>query len=123
MRYLRSRTGTADWLDTSGDERRVGTTHALVNVAAAGLFAASWLVRRADRAGVGRLLSGAGLVAVGAAGYLGGHLAYVRGVGVNTTAFQSGPDQWTAVCLLDELPLAEPISIRHGAVQLVVIQT
>ena len=30
-------------------------------------------------------------------GLLGGHLAYTLGVGVNTNAFETGPDEWTAV--------------------------
>jgi nitrite reductase/ring-hydroxylating ferredoxin subunit/uncharacterized membrane protein len=114
--------GTADWLDTSGAERRVGTTHAIANVAATTLFGASWLVRRMGATGAGRVLSGAGLAAVGAAGYLGGHLAYARGVGVNTTAFQSGPDEWTVVRDIEDLPLDTPVRIVSGSIQLVAVR-
>jgi nitrite reductase/ring-hydroxylating ferredoxin subunit len=38
-----------------------------------------------------------------AAGFLGGHLAYARGVGVSTTAFQSGPADWSRLLDADEL--------------------
>jgi nitrite reductase/ring-hydroxylating ferredoxin subunit len=34
----------------------------------------------------------------GVAGWLGGHLAYAMGVGVDTTAFQHLPTEWTDVC-------------------------
>lgn len=115
-------TGTADWLDTSGDERRLGTAHALGNLTATTLFGASWFARGTGRTGLGRLLSGVALSAVGAAGYLGGHLAYAKGVGVNTTAFQSGPDDWTAVSDLDELPLDEAVPLDCGSVRLVAVR-
>lgn len=45
----------------------------------------------------GALLAFAGAGVLGASGYLGGHMAYVRGVGVNQTAFDAGPQDWTAV--------------------------
>lgn len=114
--------GTADWLDTSGEERRVGTVHAIGNLAATTLFGASWFARRSGRTGLGRALSTAAMSAAGAAGYLGGHLAYAMGVGVNTTAFQSGPDDWTGVAALDELPLDAPVPVDCGAVRLVAIR-
>ncbi len=114
--------GTADWLDTSGGERRVGTVHAIANVAATTLFGASWLARRANRTGVGRVLSATGLAVMGAGGYLGGHLAYARGVGVNTTAFQSGPQEWTAVCAVHDLPLDAAAPVVCGTVRLVAVR-
>lgn len=91
--------GAADWLDTSGAERRVGTLHAVLNNAATALFAASWLARRRGlrRTGIGFGLAGTATTA--GAAYLGGHLTYRRGVGVNTTAFQSGPQEWHEVTL------------------------
>jgi nitrite reductase/ring-hydroxylating ferredoxin subunit len=48
-----------------------------------------------------------GLVAfavTGAAGWLGGHLAYALGVGVDTTAFQTLPEEWTDACAEADLP-------------------
>ena len=38
-----------------------------------------------------------GSVAATVGGFLGGHLAYSLGVGVDTNAFETGPDDWTAV--------------------------
>jgi nitrite reductase/ring-hydroxylating ferredoxin subunit len=42
------------------------------------------------------------------AGLLGGHLAYARGVGVSTTAFQAGPDEWTDLIAVDQLDRQRP---------------
>ncbi len=68
---------------------------------------------------LGRALSGFGIAAIGCGGYLGGHLAYSRGVGVNTTAFQSGPTEWTPLCAVDDLGDGGfvPRSARHGRVR------
>jgi len=115
-------TGAADWLDTSGAEQRVGVAHALANDAAVTLFAGSWLARRSGRSVLGRVLSFVGLGAVGVAGYLGGHLAYGRGVGVSTTAFQSGPEEWTRAVRHDDLPLEAPASVSLDGLALVAVR-
>jgi nitrite reductase/ring-hydroxylating ferredoxin subunit/uncharacterized membrane protein len=86
--------GASDWLDTEGAERRVGSTHATLNALATAVYGASWLIRpRRPVLGVGLGLAGAGLAS--AAGWLGGHLTYALGVGVDTNAFDSGPTTWT----------------------------
>ena len=96
--------GASDWLSTDGAERRVGLAHAVLNYGAIGAYAGSWFARRAGRrrAGVGLSLGGAGLL--GAAGWLGGHLAYAQGVGVDTTVFQKFPTEWTDALAVDDLP-------------------
>lgn len=75
--------GLADWsaLGQRRRPRRVGLVHAASNVTATTLFAASWLARR--RGGNGRALAIAGALALNVGGYLGGHLSYAQGVGVN----------------------------------------
>jgi nitrite reductase/ring-hydroxylating ferredoxin subunit/uncharacterized membrane protein len=90
-------TGACDWLSTAGAERRVGAVHAVVNYAALGLQVASWVARRHGRRARGAALSLAGTSLVGVSGWLGGHLAYALGVGVDTTAFQKFPADWTDV--------------------------
>lgn len=89
--------GLSDWLDTTGAERRIGLVHALVNYVAFGLYGASWLARRRGQRTVGIALSAAGAGTLGVAGWLGGHLAYALGVGVDTTVFQPSPAEWTDV--------------------------
>jgi nitrite reductase/ring-hydroxylating ferredoxin subunit len=79
--------------------------HAVANVAALGLYTASWAARRRDDHGRGVALGLAGIGALTVGGHLGGHLSYSKGVGVDNTAFESGPDDWTDV--LDDSALGE----------------
>ena len=91
-------TGYADWADTepaNDTVRRVGIVHAAVNATAAMLFGASLAARAAGARGRGKLLALAGLGAISAGGYLGGHLTYAEGVGVDTTTFEDYPEDWT----------------------------
>jgi nitrite reductase/ring-hydroxylating ferredoxin subunit/uncharacterized membrane protein len=90
-------TGANDWTTTAGAERRVGFVHAVLNDVALTLYAGSWLARQRGHhlRGVGLSLAGASVL--GGAGWLGGHLAYALGVGVDTTAFQQFPEEWTDV--------------------------
>ncbi len=89
--------GASDWVDTLGAERRVGLVHALSNYTALGLYTASWRARGRGRHARGVALALAGSTLLGVGGWLGGHLAYALGVGVDTTAFQEGPADWTDV--------------------------
>ncbi|MDQ6837539.1 MAG: Rieske 2Fe-2S domain-containing protein [Actinomycetota bacterium] len=93
-------TGLSDWADTTGAEQRIGFVHLVLNTAAAGLYARSWWSRRRGRSGIAPAVAG-GLLAT-LAGWLGGHLAYSLGVGVDTNAFDGGPVDWT--------PLSEEVS-------------
>ena len=96
--------GLSDWLDTSGPERRVGFAHLAVNTLATGCYGLSWLARRRRNQGVGVLLAVVGAALASGAGWLGGHLTYALGVGVDTNAFDAPGVDWTA---LDIAPPAE----------------
>jgi nitrite reductase/ring-hydroxylating ferredoxin subunit/uncharacterized membrane protein len=101
-------TGWHDWADSepaSDDVRRSGFVHALLNGTAAAAFTASLVARRRGDIGRGKLLSLAGISLVGAGGWLGGHLSYARGVGVDQTVFDPGPSEWTVAA--DASVLAE----------------
>jgi uncharacterized membrane protein len=79
-------TGWSDWADTEPDDdevRRIGIVHALVNGGAIALYGASFAARRRGAHTTGVLLGLAGAGAMGAGGWLGGDLAFARGVGVN----------------------------------------
>ncbi len=80
--------GAAEWLTTEGAAKRVGLVHAIVNDLALTSYALSWRARHRGLHGRGIALSvvGAGLLTAG--GWLGGHLAYSLGVGVETTGAQ-----------------------------------
>ena len=100
--------GLNDWADTTPADdgvRRIGAVHAVANVAALGLYAASLAARRSDRHGRGVALGLAGAGALGVGGHLGGHLSYSKAVGVDRTAFEAGPEDWTE--LYDDAALPE----------------
>ncbi len=83
--------GWVEWADSEARNpavRRIGLVHAASNVAAVGLFGASLALRRRGARAGGRLFALAGSAALGAGGFLGGHLSYAEGVGVDQTAFE-----------------------------------
>ena len=102
--------GLSDWADSYGPERRVGLVHAAANLTGLGLFAASLMAghRSARRL---RLL---GLAAVSAGGYLGGHLSFGRGVGVDHQAFLEKPSDWVDALDADRLEEATPTLAEAG---------
>jgi nitrite reductase/ring-hydroxylating ferredoxin subunit/uncharacterized membrane protein len=115
-------TGASDWSDTMGAERRVGLVHAAANWAAIGLYASSWNARRRGRHGKGLGLAVLGAAAVGFSGWLGGHLSYSIGVGVDTTAFMMGPTEWTDALAESDLVDGRPVNVMVGVVPLLVMR-
>ena len=110
-------TGASDWADseaTDDDVRRIGLAHALINSTALALYGASLSARRSGRTGRGKLLALAGAGAMSAAGFLGGHLSFRLGVGVDQTAFDTGPEDWTPVLRADEVPESGAVSAQAG---------
>jgi nitrite reductase/ring-hydroxylating ferredoxin subunit len=97
--------GLSDWAELFAGPRRVGSFHAIGNTTALGFQSLSWLARRRGRRRLGMGLSAMATAAATASAWLGGHLSFVRGVGVNQTAFESLPKDWTPV--LDESDLEE----------------
>jgi nitrite reductase/ring-hydroxylating ferredoxin subunit/uncharacterized membrane protein len=97
--------GLSDWAELGGGNRRVGTVHAVGNTTALVLHALSWRARRRRGREHALTLSTLGLASASLSAWLGGHLSYARGVGVNQTAFDELPADWTAVT--DESGLAE----------------
>jgi len=120
-------TGTVDWADSEAVDdrvRRTGLVHAAGNLTALGLYAASLAARRNGNHGRGKLLGLAGAGVMGAAGFLGGHLSFVRGVGVNQTVFDEGsvPEDWTDACAADNLKPGEPRSAVVGDTPVMLIR-
>jgi nitrite reductase/ring-hydroxylating ferredoxin subunit len=120
-------TGASDYADSelNGPEiRRVGLVHAATNALAFWTYIASLRARRKGNRTRGKLLGLLGASALGAAGHLGGHMSYVQGIGVNQTAFDEGPGEWSdagpsedvadgkaASVLVDDTPV---LLVRHG---------
>jgi nitrite reductase/ring-hydroxylating ferredoxin subunit/uncharacterized membrane protein len=112
-------TGASDWSDTTEAERRVGLLHAVLNTAALGAFATSWVLRRSP--GRGKVPALVGLSILGASGWLGGHLSYAMGVGVDTTAFSQVPTDWTDICDTADLIDARPHAFSVNGLSVLLI--
>jgi nitrite reductase/ring-hydroxylating ferredoxin subunit/uncharacterized membrane protein len=114
-------TGLSDWTYTDLAEKRVGLVHATLNTAAVGCFTMSWWTRR--RGGLaGQAWSLLGATAATGAGWLGGHLAYTMGVGVDTNAFEVGPAEWSKVSG-DVDPNGGISGVSVDGVRIVAVQT
>lgn len=87
--------GLADWSELDEPEQRAGVVHAVANAAATALYALSFLARRRGWRGRGVLLGLAGATAATAGGFLGAHLTYRRGAGVNRAATAPAAAEWT----------------------------
>lgn len=114
--------GLNDWATLEGPTRRLGLVHGTTNVVATGLFGTSWLARKAGRRFFGRLLALAGYGTVSVGGFLGGHLSFRRGVGVDHTAFLEVPEDWTAVVDEASVKELEPLLVKSGGVEIVLVR-
>jgi nitrite reductase/ring-hydroxylating ferredoxin subunit/uncharacterized membrane protein len=109
-------TGANDWLTTQAAERRVGLVHAGLNYTALALQLLSSRARRRGHRVRGAALSLTATSIVAASGWIGGHLAYALGVGVDTTVFEQFPADWTDVAGEDEVPATGAIMREVGGV-------
>jgi uncharacterized membrane protein len=78
-------TGWSDWGDEqrrSAGIRRAGIVHAAANATGVFLMLGSFTARKRGNRGSGLVQSFAGMAAMGAGAWLGGHLSYTRGAGV-----------------------------------------
>lgn len=119
--------GLSDWSDTRGAERRVGFAHLLLNAVGLGIITASWFARGQDpghgvfdRSGPWLTLTGFGIV--GASAWIGGHLAYALGVGVDTTAFQRPPTRWADTVAEADLVEGRAVSITVGSMPIMLVR-
>ena len=116
-------TGLNEMADTAGHPKRIAIAHGLANIAVTSMFALSWLARKTDHRGVGRLLAMAGGAAVSVTAALGGHLSFVKGVGVNETAFERPKNRWTPVMPESELPEGRPARANADGINVLLYRT
>jgi nitrite reductase/ring-hydroxylating ferredoxin subunit len=64
----------------------------------------------------------AGLGVLTFSGWLGGHLAYALGVGVDTTAFTALPTEWTDACEIGDLEEDRPHLVHVGGAPVLVVR-
>lgn len=115
-------TGASDWSDTYGPTQRVGLVHGVGNAAGTLLQATSWLARRGGCRRFGAALSLLGIGVTATAAYLGAHLSYVRGVGVNHTAFEEAVSDWTDVAAVSDLHDDQPLRVMAGGVPVMLVR-
>ena len=114
--------GLNDWATLEGQDRRLGLVHGTTNVVATGLFGASWLARKTGHRFFGRTLALAGYGTVSIGAFLGGHLSFRRGVGVDHTAFLEAPEEWTPVADEASVKEAEPLLVKTADVEIVLVR-
>lgn len=98
-------TGAAQWQYTIGRQRRLGLSHALINIAATGLYGVSLLCRLNGKRSAGKITALLGFGAVTVGGYIGGDLVFGQRLGVTHIPEQVLPDEWTQA--LPEAELGE----------------
>lgn len=115
-------TGVSDWAELRGGTRRIGSVHAIGNTTALALHGMSWAARKrgARRRGIALSLLGYGLA--GFSAFLGGDLSFRLGVGVNQTAFEDVPHEWTAVMDESQLEEGRLIGAQAGSVDVLLVR-
>jgi len=111
-------TGLSDWAVSDDQDRRVGLFHGLLNTAALGIQGASLAARMAGHRDTARALGVASLTVTAAAGYLGGHLVFTKGVMVNRVAWAVGPRRWTRALQEADLPDDSPAAVEVAGRQI-----
>jgi nitrite reductase/ring-hydroxylating ferredoxin subunit len=114
--------GLSDWTDTWGGTRRVGLVHAGANVVALALYASSSVARKRGRRLRGWCLSTTGFGVVNVSAYLGGHLSFGKGVGVDQNAFEEAPTDWQPAIASEDLGDGEPTPVTVGGVELLLVR-
>jgi nitrite reductase/ring-hydroxylating ferredoxin subunit/uncharacterized membrane protein len=115
--------GANDWSDLGKRAGRIGFVHGAGNALAATLQLLSWLDRKRGRRvrGVARSMAAMGIATITA--YLGGHLSYSRGIGVNPNAFQELPEEFTPIADLASLPEGKPTRAELGRSEVLLYRT
>src|SRR3954467_5617904 len=117
-------TGWADWSQLHPPQQRIGVVHAAANGLALSLYTASLVARARGRSFTGKALAYAGLGAVMAGGYLGGHLVFRQAAGASHIADTEDrfPTGWQPVGRFTDLPDGEPTKRTIGGVDLLVVR-
>jgi nitrite reductase/ring-hydroxylating ferredoxin subunit/uncharacterized membrane protein len=114
--------GLSDWADVRGRRRRVGLVHAGANVLALSLYLNSSMARKRGRRMRGWWLSASGFGVATLSAYLGAHLSFGQGVGVNENAFDEGPTDWQPAIADADLQQDSPTHATVGGVEVLLIR-
>ncbi|MEN6496306.1 MAG: Rieske 2Fe-2S domain-containing protein [Thermoguttaceae bacterium] len=114
--------GLNDWQHTDGQSRRLGALHGLLNVGAASIYLASWLMRRRGTRTGGQILGLLGWSTVLASAYLGGKLVYDHKIGVDHSPRGELPDDFVPIMPEEHLGEGELHRIDLNGVDLLVVR-
>jgi nitrite reductase/ring-hydroxylating ferredoxin subunit len=116
-------TGVADWQHTHDEDRRIGAVHGALNGLATGLYIMSWLDRRRGRHLRGIVTTAVGYGITASASYMGGHLVFASGIGIDQSGQRLRTPDWTAVLPVESLTDGKPQRVEVDGVGLVVCRT
>jgi nitrite reductase/ring-hydroxylating ferredoxin subunit/uncharacterized membrane protein len=115
-------TGVTDWSDVDPPARRTGLIHALLNIGATALFTTSLILRKQRSRTSGRITSALGYTFMSYAAHLGGRMVYEYKVGINRTAGEEFPEQFTAILPASELGDGQPTRVVHDCVPILLVR-
>ncbi|MFP5219255.1 MAG: Rieske 2Fe-2S domain-containing protein [Actinomycetes bacterium] len=117
--------GMADYTELGSARRpkRVGLVHAVANWATIGVQVASWRARSRGEHAKGAALSLVAMGGLAVGGYLGGHLAYSQGVGMNRNAdARLAPRDWTDVAADSDVVEGQPLRVTAAKQPVVLVR-
>ncbi|TME03997.1 MAG: Rieske (2Fe-2S) protein [Chloroflexi bacterium] len=122
---LAALTGSTDFHDTYGHERRLALTHgavmSVVVVAEITSFAIRIAAPPTSHIAAVDLATGAWLLALAGA-YVGGHLTFALGTAVNRNAFAEGPAHFVKVGSSDDFPEAKKVRTDAGGLPALIVR-
>lgn len=115
-------TGLTDWQDVDPPARRIGLVHGLLNVASVALFGGSLIARRKGARDTGRGLAALGYAVSATAAHLGGDLVYDKKIGVDHSAGEKLPANFTRVVAESELKEEKPLRAEHDGTSILLVR-
>src|SRR3954466_1248204 len=115
-------TGVTDWSDVDPPVRRLGLIHGLLNVGATTLFATSLIMRKRKARNAGRGFAALGYALMTFSAHLGGKMVYEHRVGVDRTAGEKFPENFTAVLPESNLPDNTPTRAMYQGVPILLVR-
>jgi len=115
-------TGLTDYQDIDPPARRIGLMHGLLNVAGVLLFGGSLIARRKGARTTGRSLAALGYAVSSIAARLGGDLVYGQKIGVDHTASEKLPEEFTPVISESSLEDNKPLRAEHNGTPILLVR-
>jgi len=115
-------TGVTDWSDVDPPARRLGLIHGLLNVGVTALFTTSLIMRKKKARSQGRGFAALGYALMAFSAHLGGKMVYEHRVGVDRTAGETFPENFTAVLAESKLPDNTPTRAMHQGVPILLVR-